>query len=427
MPDKKGLVHMYDHHRYSSTGELTHWGIKGMRWGVRRYQNKDGSLTPAGKKRYADDPDRQGVDAAKLKLRDAKRTVNKAANRYNAVPTDANWKKYKAAQNDFSNAKFDYNKVKLKYDTDKEVSRIRDNNVQFKNKSKHRLRLEEQYKKMGMSDEEAQAAANNRIRTERILAASAAVAVTACVAYVAAKKIKDRTDGLIKAGEVLQRVEMQDTGGKLHDVFYVAKGKHDMQRYENLLGATRQRQTGHAFMMKLSASQDIKVASKDRAMKVFGSLYDSDSDFKSAVDRHIQGTGAKNLRQKYERFNQELVGMRNQGPDRKFYDALKKAGYGAIQDINDMKFSGYNARNPLIVFDNSNKNIMVRSVKEMTGDLQKKGTAEFLKAQGEVIGKYYLERAGLLSAGALTVGAVATYNSDPNAKVGNTEDKRKVG
>lgn len=31
---------------------LIHFGIKGMRWGVRRYQNKDGSLTPAGKKRY---------------------------------------------------------------------------------------------------------------------------------------------------------------------------------------------------------------------------------------------------------------------------------------------------------------------------------------------------------------------------------------
>ena len=31
--------------------ELMHWGIKGMKWGVRRYQNKDGSLTPAGKKR----------------------------------------------------------------------------------------------------------------------------------------------------------------------------------------------------------------------------------------------------------------------------------------------------------------------------------------------------------------------------------------
>lgn len=32
--------------------ELNHYGIKGMRWGVRRYQNEDGSLTSAGKKRY---------------------------------------------------------------------------------------------------------------------------------------------------------------------------------------------------------------------------------------------------------------------------------------------------------------------------------------------------------------------------------------
>ena len=42
---------------YYYTLELYHHGIKGQRWGVRRFQNKDGSLTPAGKKRY-DDPDK---------------------------------------------------------------------------------------------------------------------------------------------------------------------------------------------------------------------------------------------------------------------------------------------------------------------------------------------------------------------------------
>lgn len=36
-------------------GELCHAGVKGMKWGVRRYQNADGSLTEAGKRRYARD------------------------------------------------------------------------------------------------------------------------------------------------------------------------------------------------------------------------------------------------------------------------------------------------------------------------------------------------------------------------------------
>ena len=32
-------------------GELYHWGIKRMKWGVHRYQNPDDTLTPAGRKR----------------------------------------------------------------------------------------------------------------------------------------------------------------------------------------------------------------------------------------------------------------------------------------------------------------------------------------------------------------------------------------
>ena len=40
---------------YYNDEYLRHWGIKGQKWGVRRYQNKDGSLTDAGQKRYARD------------------------------------------------------------------------------------------------------------------------------------------------------------------------------------------------------------------------------------------------------------------------------------------------------------------------------------------------------------------------------------
>lgn len=42
--------------------ELYHYGKKGQKWGVRRYQNEDGTLTEAGKKRYARDAKEKGYN-----------------------------------------------------------------------------------------------------------------------------------------------------------------------------------------------------------------------------------------------------------------------------------------------------------------------------------------------------------------------------
>ena len=47
--------------------ELMHWGVKGMKWGVRRYQNADGSLTPKGVKRYGHDDYRKAHSKKKVK------------------------------------------------------------------------------------------------------------------------------------------------------------------------------------------------------------------------------------------------------------------------------------------------------------------------------------------------------------------------
>lgn len=74
------------------TDSLTHYGIRGQKWGVRRYQNKDGSLTEAGKKRmYKEQFDSEGKDTGEKKkyVADANRWVNEVMTNARNVANDA--------------------------------------------------------------------------------------------------------------------------------------------------------------------------------------------------------------------------------------------------------------------------------------------------------------------------------------------------
>ena len=136
----------------TSNGELYHWGIKGQKWGVRRYQNKDGSLTKAGKKRYSDDPkvaeSKAAVKQASKDRTKALADYSKAYDKYYIMPTKGNAKRLDESIDNLKKAQSSVKSTKFKYGVDKEVARLREKGYDNQNKSKHRQRLEEKYKEL---------------------------------------------------------------------------------------------------------------------------------------------------------------------------------------------------------------------------------------------------------------------------------------
>lgn len=97
---------------------LAHHGIKGQKWGKRRYQNKDGSLTPAGEKRYSDgDGDSDSSKSGKTTSKKIDKYIAKSAKRgrgYNEQERDSTKGKDKGKSQDQQDSKPDESKDKPK-------------------------------------------------------------------------------------------------------------------------------------------------------------------------------------------------------------------------------------------------------------------------------------------------------------------------
>ena len=320
--------------------ELYHFGVKGMKWGVRRYQNEDGSLTSLGKKRD--------------KMLSDRKTAKKHSTTSNMVKAE------------YSRREFEDAKTRLKLENQKK-------------KSKRQQDLEKKYIDQGFAKDEAEIKAYNRAKTETILKVAGGIALASAAAYVAYKHYDKVTDRVFEKGSEIGR--LTNNGSEpTNRAFYGFVNKHDKDRYEGLYGKTLGA-NGPVYRKAMRAAGDINVASPESARKVLKNMFDTDKQsfdvFKKNIDAMAsvvppttkQGKLWRKAKREldsgkigdntYKAFNTTLVlHTKEQQPiNDKFYSAMKKAGYGAIRDVNDKENSGYFAKNPLIVFDTDKINV----------------------------------------------------------------------
>ena len=125
-------------------GELVHWGIVGMKWGQRRFQNKDGSLTPAGRKRLKAESDKLKEREAVIKNKERVKARNDKLKAKKAE-LDARQKALDDAAKAEKASKLKGKKGAVPVEKPKSVKDMTDDEL---NKAVNRARLETEYNRL---------------------------------------------------------------------------------------------------------------------------------------------------------------------------------------------------------------------------------------------------------------------------------------
>lgn len=276
--------------------ELYHHGIKGQRWGVRRYQYADGSLTPAGKKRY-----NNNASITSIKV---KEIIN--VTRYRVTGKQ-------------------YVDSYLKSETTFSRIQTSDNFEKFAFYATYKKADSDKY--MGLFGK------NLRTRAEK----------DAQLAEKQSNATGD-IDDIAKANELRDRAN----NIKVYQLKLSATNKLKVPSDENAAHITVNLLKEKEFKDNVVASI---VDSKEKMRRPQQQLL-----FKQAQNALKKDPSKMSNSEKvaiYKALNLSLVNHNKQeiAAQDRFYSELKKKGYNALLDYNDKQYSSYHAKRPMIVFD----------------------------------------------------------------------------
>lgn len=386
---------------------LCHHGILGQRWGVRRFQNADGSYTAAGRSRYGISDGRSYEISNKSKKSSTNNT--------------------EVAKNTFKEENIDEEKKKR--------SRVE--------------KLTDKYRQQGMSKEEAEKKAYKRAKIEKVVEVTAGLTLAAAGAYAARKYYINNVDRVLTPKTVLQTMTL-DKDFNVNRNFYASHNPIDKLKYKGMYGhklysrKNLDPQKDKVFKATIGLKDNLKIASRKSVINTMNEMVKNDPSFNKEMQQLIgaaqkkfkhsnqhrmfdkalksleQGKIDKNV---YNAFNISLWGGPETRPIRaKFYNTLKSKGYDAIQDINDVKFSGYHSHDPLILFDKGAKT-KINEIKDVSREVV---NIENIKALLETGLEYGGLPAGTIAAGtAFTNKTIKNFSSN-DEKVNKYRNKYKT-
>lgn len=309
--------------------ELYHHGIKGQKWGIRRYQYADGTYTPAGRKRY-------GVSQSSS---NAQRVATMMGMRVKDVVNTA---RTQVTGRQYVDTYLKRGTTFARIQTSKEFEN-------FAFYATYKKADSDKY--MGLFGKNLTSRANSDAkRAEKTANASGSEADAAT-----AKQLRDKANNM-----------------KVYQLKLETTKKLKVPSDENASDITANLLKDSEFKKNVVASiEDSKEKMRRPTQQVL---------FKQAQNALNKDPSKMTTSEKvavYKALNLSLTNHNQQevAAQAKFYSELKKKGYNALLDYNDKDYSSYHAKRPMIVFDTDS--VKLQSVAEANPKVVEKMYAKY--------------------------------------------------